>query len=63
MATYTNKAVRGGSVHTVKVGRQRYLDADTSARPSTAKAKTTTRHYVRKGRAAYVNDVNGGRRS
>lgn len=67
--SYTNRARWGGRVdsedkgsHTLKAGRTRYL-ADGTARPDSAKAKTTVRHYVRKGREAYVNDVNGGRKS
>ena len=58
----TNKAITGGDVHTVAVGRYPYLNSGKSARPATARATTSRQHYARKGRAAYVNDVLGGRK-
>ena len=59
----TNRAAWSKNDHSLRIGRQKYLDSDNSVRADEAKALTTTRHYVRKGRPAYVNDVNGGRRS
>jgi len=55
MAVYTNKAKWDADDPTVRVGRQSYLDSDSSARADTAKGKTTVKHFIRIGRAAYVN--------
>ena len=62
MPTLTNKAVIEHNVHTVKVGRTSSLEAATTA-PTTARATTSKRGFVRVGRKAYVQDVNGRRRS
>ncbi len=60
---YVNKAITAGDTHTVMVGRYAYLASNKSARPDSARGDTSFRHFVRKGRASYVNDVLGGRRT
>ena len=62
MPTYTNRAFIEHDIHTMKVGRTVSL-ADNTATPVTAKATTSKRHYVRKGRKSYVEAKFSGRRS
>lgn len=64
MPTYNNRGRWGkNNAHAVRSGRTGYLSSDKSARPANTKALTTVRHHVRTGRAAYVDDVFGQRRS
>jgi hypothetical protein len=58
---FNNQAYIKNNSHTVKVGRAASLEKDTTC-PVFGRANTSKRGFVRVGRKAYVQDVNGRRR-